>query len=451
MQTPNQQKGTMTDTGTRQANKILVPVAELAVGMYVCELDRPWLESPFWFQGFPLQSEQDIEEVQRVCRYVFVDAKRSTQSTRKRLARMEKAEATQVKQRTVKAGALGQGSVKRVVTGIRERLAQRRGLGETIRSVRVSQHAFDETARFVHEVIERTRARKSIDIRGGRETVAGCVDHITRHPAAMLLLGSIRSKDEYTAQHSLSVGLHAMVLGNQLRFSREDLTELGICGILHDVGKLRAPDEILKKPGRLTPEELQVMQQHPAQGRLILESAGGVFRQALEVTHGHHERLDGSGYPRGLTSERLDLYTRLVAIVDTYDAVTSERPYARARSHFEAIKILRSESGNRYDAELVTQLIDALGLLPVGSVVQLNNGCVAVLMRPNAERPFRPVVLVMKGGDGEDIEPYYLDLARQDPNASVQLSVARILNSDEAGIDISLFRDQEFLRRIRSG
>jgi len=419
--------------------------------MYVCELDRPWLESPFWFQGFPLQSQDDIEEVQRVCRHVFVDAKRSTQSCRKRLDRLEKAEATQVKQRTIKASALGRGSVKRLVTTIRERLSTRSGPGEMIRSVRVAQHAFDETTRFVHDVIVRTRAGQSIDIRGGREAVAGCVDHITRHPAAMLLLGSIRSKDEYTAQHSLSVGLHAMILGNELRFSPEDLAELGICGILHDVGKLRAPDEILKKPGRLTHEELRVMQQHPAQGRAILEGAGGVSRQALEVTHGHHERLDGSGYPRGLTSERLDLYTRLVAIVDTYDAVTSERPYARGRSHIEAIKILRAESGNRYDAELVTQLIDALGLLPVGYVVELNDGCRAVVMRPNGERPFRPVVLVMKDRDGEDVEPYSLDLAKQDPGASVQLSVARILRSDEAGIDTSVFRDQEFLRRIRRG
>lgn len=158
----------------------MVPVSELAVGMYVCALDRPWLESPFRFQGFPLQSPEDIEEVQQVCRHVYVDVTRSTQASRKRFERLCTIDATMDKIRVVKRASGQTGPVRRFLARIGGRAAEESIPVETLRSVPVAQPAFDETARFVREVFAEVGAGRSIDIRTAHQTVAGCVEHITR-------------------------------------------------------------------------------------------------------------------------------------------------------------------------------------------------------------------------------------------------------------------------------
>lgn len=230
---------------------------------------------------------------------------------------------------------------------------------------------------------------------------------------------------------------------------REALEELGTCGLLHDVGKILTPDDVLKKPGRLSAEEFLIMKMHPGQGRDILMSSDGVIGKAIDVAHGHHERLDGSGYPRGLTEDQFDDYTRLVAVVDTYDAITSDRVYASGRSNIEAFKILQSQGGNHYDSNLVSNLIAAIGVYPPGSVVQLNNGEIGVVVRNNPARKLQPKLLLLKNARLRPVSPRYVDLAtpaKQDNG----LRIVRTMNAQEAGVDINAFRSPEFLREVAS-
>lgn len=393
--------------------KVKVSASELRPGMYVCELDRPWLESPFAFQGFPLRTPADVQAVREVCDYVYVDPERAGPAAR-------------VARPAAPASGIGTVCLRMTVTDsvsempVKPRVRRgpaswfRRAISllkpgprlpaDIVHSLDTAGRSFQATTLLVNRVIEEVRWGERIDIAAARDAVGSCLEHITRNPDAMLLLGSIRARDEYTAQHSLSVSVLSMVLGHRLGLPRAKLRDLGLAAMLHDLGKVRTPLEILNKPGRLTLEELEVIKLHPAHGLEILDGCDGIGRHQLEVVYGHHERLDGSGYPRGLGEADLGLFTRVVSITDTYDAVTSDRVYLKGRTSIEAIKILRS-SGNQYDPHLISELVEAIGVFPPGSVVQLNNGCFGIVVRSNLKYEFRPAVLVLKDAGGRTCTP----------------------------------------------
>jgi len=438
-------------------NKLKVSVADLKIGMYVCELDRSWLESPFAFQGFPLRTQADISAVRSTCAYVYIDldlsaplalggtdaALPAVPPTPPRKAEPQPAANAEITRYPVKPSPVAW--FRRALRGGR---SEPRLPAEVVHSLEVGQRAFDATARMVYGVLEEVRWGGNVNLPTAKEAVSSCIEQITHNPDAMLLLGSIRDKDAYTAQHSLRCAIHAMVLGHRLGMSRGTLKDLGLAALLHDVGKLRAPPEILNKPGRLTADEYRIMQRHPEQGRDILLGCDGISRSALDVAYSHHERLDGSGYPRGLNEPEIGLFAKIVAITDTYDAVTSDRIYDQARTSIEAVKLLRSASGNLFDARLVSELVEAIGIFPPGSVVQLNNGHFGVVMRSNLAYEFRPAVLVLKDARQENLTPYFVDLSDVTSKAATGRQIARMLRPEECGIDPRFLRDQAFLHAI---
>jgi HD-GYP domain-containing protein (c-di-GMP phosphodiesterase class II) len=435
--------------------KIRVPATELRPGMYVCELDRPWDKSPFLFQGFPLQSTQDVTEVQRHCTFVYIDPVRSSGWAPRRRAPAE-ANAAAVTERLHGVGInLGTRPRSRPLSPTRwvqRTLAVRRNSSraavETIHRMEVAERSFGWSTRMVHTALSDVRLGRSLDVPAAREAVSGCAEQITRDTDAMLLLGSIKSKDDYTAQHSLNVAIFSMILGRRLGLSHGRLRELGLAALLHDVGKVLIPDAILKKPGRLDPGEMTVMRRHTVHGREVLLGCEGTSRSAVTVAHDHHERLDGSGYPRGLKEEDTDLYTRIVAITDTFDAITSNRVYGNARTTIEAFKVLRAASGNNYDEHLVSQFVTALGIFPPGSAVQLNDGKFGVVVRANPRHELRPLVLVMRDASLKEVRPRYLDLAEIGDRRGRPLQVARMVRGDEFGIDTAMFRNPQFLQSL---
>ncbi len=424
------------------AFKEKVDVSHLKVGMYVCELDRPWLDSPFLLQGFHLISKDDIEEVQNHCSYVYVDVKRSTKNYVATLA----SKATGGKAAN-KADSRQKDKKKR---GLFSKLQGRKKTvdiqKEITSPIQAADTVFGNSQRLVRNIFDDIRLGSSIDTTQAKETVKECVNHVLENASAMLLLSNVKNKDHYTSEHCLNVAIFSIVIGRQLGFPKEKLEEVGLCGLLHDVGKVLTPDEILKKPGRLTPEEFLVMKMHPTQGRDILLNNDGVLRSALDAPHAHHERLDGSGYPRGLREDQLSLYTKIVAVADSYDAITSARVYSKAHHNAEAFKILQSESGNHYDAKLVSKLIKSFGIFPPGTVVKLSNGELAVVVKENAKRKLKPRVLVVKDNKHRPVTPRYIDLAEQ--NAKVRIT--KLVSADKYGIDMQLFRSTEFLQSIKT-
>jgi HD-GYP domain-containing protein (c-di-GMP phosphodiesterase class II) len=433
------------DGSLSTAHNIRLAVSELKIGMFVSELDRPWLESPFGFQGFPLRSVEDIQAVKRVCAYVYVDTEKSVGGGIRKRATPP---SLSVRPETVQYAAPSAGP-KRARSWIPSVLRGRSKSGDStaaiIHSLDIAGRAYDNTSKQVRAIMRDLRWGRSMDVPPTKEAVAACAEQVMRDSGAMALLASIKDKDHYTAQHSLNVAILSMVLGHHLGLPHRALTDLGIAGLLHDVGKLLTPREILAKPGRLTPAEFRVIRLHPAHGKGILDGYEGVGKAAAEVAFTHHERLDGSGYPRGIKEGDMGLVTRIVAITDTYDAVTSDRVYSEAKTGIEAFKVLQAASGNHYDGQLVSELIGAVGLFPPGSTVQLNNGKYAIVVRTNQKYEFRPTVLIVKDAKNRSVRPRCVDLADVAGGASASFQIAKVLRPSDCGIDSTIFRHQDFL------
>lgn len=396
-------------------------VSELVPGMYVTELDRPWDEAPFLFQGFHLEDQDDVTAVQELCSYVYLDTTRRI---------------------TVKI-------VPRTVTHGQKKSHH------TIRSVPVEQEyttartAFEQSGRLVKTIMDDIRLGKSIDTESAKEAVEGCVDSVMRNPDALLLFTGIKNKDDYTSEHSLNVSILSIAFGRTIGMERESLIELGTCGLLHDVGKILTPGEVLNKPGALTEEEFEIMKQHTDHGRDILMGSEGLGMQALDVAHGHHEHMDGTGYPRGLTEDQLTMYTKMVAVTDAFDAITSDRIYINGRTIMEAFRILDRNRGTHFDPSYVMNFIKSVGMFPPGSVVELSTGEIGVVIESHQKMKLRPKVLVVKNPTVEDETPeYIIDLAMTNltPDGK-KLHVIRMVHPKDFGIDIQKLKEAGYFKK----
>ena len=215
-----------------------------------------------------------------------------------------------------------------------------------------------------------------------------------------MYLTMIRNKDEYTSQHSFNVAILSIVLGRYAGMNVRELENIGTCGLLHDMGKVNVPLDILLKEGKLSDHEFAVMKQHTTFGRDILMSGRNIFSGSVDVAFGHHENNDGSGYPRGLEGHQLSQNTKIVAIVDKYDAITADRVYQRGRTHMEAITILNKiVSKNEIDNGLTLGFISTLGMFPPGSIVELSSGEIAIVLQQNPANRLRPQVMLVRDAD----------------------------------------------------
>ena len=298
-----------------------IHVNELRIGMFVSELDIPWEESPFLLQGFDLKTQADIQAVQKVCDYVEVDG---------------------VRQKTVH-GAVSSKSKKSFLKAFED-----------------SKSVYQETSSLVKGMMDDIRFGNQLNVKAAKEAVADCVDQVLESPSTMILLTQLKNQDEYTSQHSLNVCILSILLARHLNYSVEDLNHIGVCGLLHDMGKMKIPTEVLNKPGKLTDDEAKIMQSHAIWGRDIIMSARDVYPGAVDVAYTHHEKLDASGYPRGLDQSGISVYARLVSIVDADDAITSDRIYQNGRLHLQAISILTQCRDSHFDARLVLKFIDCI-------------------------------------------------------------------------------------------
>ncbi|WP_018132330.1 HD-GYP domain-containing protein [Effusibacillus pohliae] len=226
----------------------------------------------------------------------------------------------------------------------------------------------------------------------------------------MLHLSGIYSSSNHLYVHSVNVGIYATVLGMVIGLNRNQLIELGVGAMLHDIGKTQIPPEIIEKPGKLTDAEFEQMKKHTTYGYEILREQPDIPLLAAHCALQHHERLDGSGYPRGLQENEIHLYGKIVGLVDTYDALITNRPYRKAYLPHEALDIIFASVG-KYDIGLMTAFRNHIVVYPVGMMVSLNTGESGVVVDVNTKYPHRPIVRVLKNPQGEPIEPYEIDLS----------------------------------------
>ncbi len=306
------------------------------------------------------------------------------------------------------------------------------GEGRELKIRRLYQEARELQGKFIRHL----KAGEPIDITPLAAVAEEMVDTMFTHGDAMLCLARIRAKDAYLMEHSMNVAILLANFGRYLGLERNVLKELTLGGLLHDVGKIMTPDEVLNKPGKLTDEEFGVMRQHVVHSYDILSNTAGITPTMLEVAANHHERLDGTGYPQRLKGDQLSLYTRMSGIVDVYDAVTADRVYKQGMQPTQAFRILLKGINQHFDAELVTKFIKCMGVYPVGTLVQLSNQRLAVVMQRNEQQPLKPVVKVIYHATQRHyLEVQWLDLARNGGQESIESTV----DPKEFGINLANF------------
>ena len=396
----------------------------LELGMYVTELDRPWLGTPFLLQGFLLEESAQIETLRQLCRTVVIDRRRSVgdqyaERPRDHAKPRLQPELLPVPAQREAAAAQADGGFLAVIRSVRGRQAHSSAprVRPTAQESRLetellySAPIIDDVYQTLDSVRQAVSSGVGLDLSqvGGLvEEMAACVQ---RNPDAMLWLARLKKSDQYSYDHAVDVSVHLMVFGRFLGLGGTQIEELGQAGLMQDVGKAQIDPEILAKPAALTAAEYLEVQMHVAGSLALLRQQNSFSGNVLEIVAAHHERYDGSGYPRRLDGASLSLPAELAGLIDTYCAMTRHRVYSPAVSCQKALEMLARLRGVKFREALVDQFIQCVGLYPIGTLVELNTGEVAVVIQQNQVRRLKPRVLVLLAPDKTlERRPRSLDL-----------------------------------------
>jgi HD-GYP domain-containing protein (c-di-GMP phosphodiesterase class II) len=387
-----------------------VTVGELQFGMYVAELDRPWTDTPFMFQGFVLRTEQQLAALKKFCKHVFVDPEKTER----------------VDPRPPPAQFNIRGSTKYPEKATVEV------------EIRPAIQAYAQSSASVGELLQPlSRPGGVLEARTVKESVTRLADSVVRNPDALLLVSKLREKSATAHARALQVSIYMLVFARYLELAREELELLGLLGLLQDVGKTRLPAAIMEKAGPLTEAETAIARQHVEYSVDILKSTPGLPERLPALAMLHHERQDGSGYPRALKGDQIGLYGSIAAITDTFDALTASRPYAEALSPSSALSYLYKERGTGYHGELVEQFIQCVGAFPVGAVVELNSGEVGIVITQNLVRRLKPRVMVVLDPQGNPVRPHKILDLEKEPKAGPDepYRIRRSMESSKVQVD----------------
>ncbi|MEO5702293.1 MAG: HD domain-containing phosphohydrolase [Gammaproteobacteria bacterium] len=411
-----------------------VLVGDLAPGMYVYDLDRPWIETPFLFQGFSIDSYGQIKELKEHCEYVYIDVTQGIDS----FSHTNKTESTPAHTDPFRSPLQFSGSKHRPpakpipqdVVIYQDKRTVKEELGKAQRVRRDAEEMFQV---FIQDIC----SDRVVNLDKVKSSINDMVESIVRNPDALLLLTQLKDKDNPGYGRAIDASVHMLAFGRHLGFPKEQLPTLGIGGLLQDIGNLRLPGDLLRKKESLTQEEYKVVQAHVEHSLSMLTSALGIDSDAIEMVATHHERQDGSGYPNGLTAEYIGTYGNMAGIVDTFLALTRERPYAEAVPPREALELMLAWRGKYLHGGLMERFIQCIGFYPVGSLVELNSGEVAVVLAQNRVHHFKPkIILILDANKKPYMNPLVLNLS-DDPKVAEALPyrINKSLKNGMYGID----------------
>jgi len=387
-------------------NLLEVPVGDLKPGMYVAALDRPWLGTPFLMQGFVVRDQAEIDSVAEHAAIVYVDP-----------GRQSREKYPEAKPQARKPKYREQTSLKQ--------------------EYKAAQVDLTSASKTIENVFAQLKNGGKIDVGAVQTAINPLIDSVLRNSEAMASLVRMRLKGDYLYNHSLTVSVWAAIFGRYLGFDRTRLTSLALGGALIDTGMATVPDEIILATGPLTPDQMTVVRKHVDDGVAHLRKSHQVDQDVIGMVATHHERHDGSGYPRGLEGVDIPVFGRIAGMIDSYDAMITTRPHAKPRSSFQAMREIANLKNKKFQGELVEQFMQAIGLFPTGSVVELNSGEIGVVVQQNTTRRLRPKVIVVLDAEGDKQENLVvLDLSKYDKegNSESDLWIAHELQPGAHGI-----------------
>lgn len=299
----------------------------------------------------------------------------------------------------------------------------------------VAEKLYVEALDHAHEVMEDARKGRDVDYREAQPVVDSFIESVFRNEAAAATMFKLKRFDEYSYTHSINVGVLAIILGKYLGLNKGALRLLGISGLFHDVGKARIPEEILNKPASLTPREMDIIKTHPLESYKLISGATGSANDILRGVIEHHERYDGTGYPRGLSGSKIGTFGRIISIVDIYDALTSKRSYKEALPTANALSLMYQWRDSTFAPNSVERFIKCIGVYPIGSFVRLTNGDYAVVVSNNDLNAARPKVKIVFDARMRHKRPVIIDL--YETALSGGLEISECLNAAEYRVDLS--------------
>ena len=259
--------------------------------------------------------------------------------------------------------------------------------------------SFNRTNDLLHSIAEDIRAGDDLKLENIESVIDDMVESMVRNPDALMWVARMREQDLNIYSHGISVAVSLVAFGRHLGYAKTQLSHLGMLGLLLDVGKIKLPRELLEKNERLTADEFEQIKEHVDMGLAILHETPNIHPDVLEGVAQHHERMNGSGYPNNFMGDKISTFGRMAAIADTYAAVTKPRPYAEVISPHQALQMLSTWSGSQFQADMVEQFIQSIGVFPVGSMVELSTGEVAIVVTHSKFKRLRPKVLVLTEPD----------------------------------------------------
>ena len=392
--------------------RIKVDTANIVQGMYVAQLDRSWLTTPFIKRGFQIGNEDEIGLLRKFCKHVYVDVSQSTVSEKDILKAHQESGSiddpfseTQIRRRVT----VRNGNLQRLRVFMRRFLPRRKTMngattGRTPMDVEapLAMQAYVEVSATMGEVLQRVKKGHPVDIDRLYKAVAPMVVSVQRNPDAMAWLGFLRKREQGHFSYTITTAIWALIMGHEMGLTGRRLANLAVGALLLDIGNTQVPKSIGMNNGPLTDEEIEIMRMHVHYGLQILEKSPGVSEEIIEMVGYHHERLDGSGYPQGISGD-IPVYGRIAGLIDCYDAMISKRPYADQRCAYDAVRELNQLAGTQFQTEVVEQFVRAIGMFPTGSLVELNTGEVAIVIEQNLVHRLRPKLMVILNVDRQPV------------------------------------------------
>ena len=397
---------------------------QLKVGMKVEKLDRSWLATPFLRHRFMIASSEQIAQLRASgVQQLDIETDDLSQDSGSFASAMPtKAQTSQL------TGPISEPELAAIP------------FAEELPAAR---QAYKAAKVIIQQAMEDVRMGRALKMEAVSEVVGSMADSILRNPDALTSLTRLKQFDEYTFFHSVNTSALALSVGKHLGYERALLLQLGTGTLLHDIGKTLIPVEILNKPGRYEADEFEIMKQHALRGAEILSNTTGLTDMVLKPALEHHERVDGTGYPHHRSKMELSQFGLIAAIVDIYDAVTSDRCYHKGKTPHDTLQFLyQLATQGHVDATLVQQFIQVVGVYPVGSCVSLSTGETAIVKQFNHHAPIRPLVVLVTDETGHRRStPADLDLAAQ--LRKPEQTIVSILDPTVVGINPRIYLDKE--------
>jgi HD-GYP domain-containing protein (c-di-GMP phosphodiesterase class II) len=425
--------------------QVKVESDKLVKGMYVCALDRPWLSTSFPFQGFKIRGKMDIAEIQKCCTYVYVDVRRGVAPESTWIPQggwdspvfQVAPNAQQRKRARVDDRKFENGIRSRPIPINRDFHPVPKRFG---RELKTATRVNADINRAVSQVVDDIRVGRKLDVSAVRGSLGLMVDSIVRHPDAFVWMTKLRQKDAYAYGHGVRSSVYSVVLGRHLGLSERHLQTLAMGTLLCQIGKAKLPNRLLQYHLPLSEEQLQQLRGHVGIGVEILNQCFGISDEVIEIVQNYCERFDGSGYPNHKSGEMIPMPARIAGLVDCYDAMTSIKPYTdRVASTSEAMEFLYSQRGEMFQQQLIEEFIQALGIYPTGTLVELSTGHISLIQNQNLRDRIQPEILLVLDHKKQAMGKYekvdLRDFNQRHPDRPV--SIKRALAVGEYGLDPS--------------